>query len=495
VTLSGSRADVEASSRRRTAFALAVSVAFVCILTFNLCLPTPRGVADNGDFFRISSAFSPGPVGLTAFPEPDDPSYRARFFRHFLRHWQVGPVRGRAQETSALLVYAPGRLLPLTGPPGSFDLTLNAFYVAVLLGATLFVSLRRLESGTARLSLAVIALLLSDADVAIYLSSFYQEAGAYAFTFVLVCLMHLLWERRRLVDLVLFTLAAMALAATKFPFTPSVLVVGLSVLVAWTIAVSGDRRRRAWALAAMALLVASGIVYFERVRDRYGKDVSYNFVFSGVLPKLAEEEREPFLASVGIPREHATLSGRSYYEPASQGQSPSLYPSLGNAMHTRAIQRLAIDHPVAFVHLVDSAFARTGVYDVEIGSKLGTLELGQERDAPVIDVWSRLRARFLRGGGVYLVAAALWTALLVHVWRSGARDLRLLYAVTAAGCWAGSVGQVLIAILGNGPMDLNKHLWFGNVLLDLSLVLAVFGVGEAVRMQRGARPARVQSAS
>jgi hypothetical protein len=476
--------------RGRAGFALAASVAFVSILTLNLCVPTPRGPADNGDFFRVFSAFSSGPVGLATFPPPEDPSYRARFFRHFLRHWEVGPVRGRAQETSALLVYAPGRLLPLTGPPGTFDLTLNAFYVAVLLGAVLFLTLRRLESRTARLSLAVIALLLSDADVAIYLSSFYQEAGAYAFTFVLVCLMHLLWERRGLVDLALFTLAAIALAATKFPFTPSVLVVGVSVLVAWTVAVAGDHRRRMAALVAMAALIASGLYYFERVRDRFGKDVSYNFVFSGVLPELAEDDREPYLADVGIPPGHASLSGRSYYEPESQGRSPSLHPALGNAMHTRAIRRLAIDHPGALFRLVGSAFARTGIYDVEVGSKLGTLEIGRERDAPVADAWSRLRARFLRGGGVYVVTAVLWVALLVQVLWSGARDLRLLYGVAAAGCWVGSVGQVLIAILGNGPMDLNKHLWFGNVLLDLSLVMAVFGIGEAVRVRTGVWRAR-----
>lgn len=471
----------EVKPRGSMAFALAVSAAFVALLTFNLCAPTPRGPADNGDFFRVSAAFSPGPVGLEPFPGPGDPSYRARFFRHFLRHWKVGPVRGRAQETSALLVYAPGRLLPLTGPPGTFDLTLNAFYVAVLLGVVLFLSLRRLESGTARLSLAVIALLLGDANLAIYLSSFYQEAGAYVFTLVLVCVMHLLWERRGLVDLVLFTLAAVALAATKFPFTPSVLVVGSTILVAWAIAAAGDRLRQVAALTAMAALIASGIFYFERVRDRFGQDVSYNFLFSGVLPELAPEDREPFLSGLGIPPGHAALSGRSYYEPESRGRSPSLHAALGNAMHTRAIRRLATDHPSAFLHLVDSAFARTGIYDVEVGSKLGTLEMGRERAAPLVDVWSRVRARFLRGEAAYLVVAALWVVLLAHVAWSGARDLRLFYGAAAAGCWAGSVGQVLIAILGNGPMDLSKHLWFGNVLLDLSLVMAAFGIGVAVQ--------------
>jgi hypothetical protein len=373
-------------------------------------------------------------------------------------------------------------------------LTLNAFYVAVLLGVVLFVSLRRLRSRTARLSLSVIALLFSDAQVAIYLSSFYQEAGAYTFTFVLLCLTHVLWERRHLLDLALFALVAAALAATKFPFTPSVLVVALSVLVASTIAAAGDRRRRAAALAAMVALIACGVLYFERVRDRYGKDVSYNFLFSGALPELAAEDREPFLASVGIPPGHASLSGRSFYEPESLGRSASLHPALGNAMHLRAIRRLAIDHPAAFLRLLESAFARTGVYDVEVGSKLGTLELGRERAAlPSIEIWSQLRARLLRGGVAYLVALALCTALFVHVVWSGARDLRLLYAMAAAGLWAGSVGQVLIAILGNGLMDLNKHLWFGNLLLDLSLVLALFGLGEAARMYRGmVRPQRAR---
>jgi hypothetical protein len=73
-----------------------MSAIFVGVLTFNLCFPTPRGPADNGDFFRVFAAFSSGPVGFTSPPAPGDPSYDARFFRHFLRAGDQRPPRLRA---------------------------------------------------------------------------------------------------------------------------------------------------------------------------------------------------------------------------------------------------------------------------------------------------------------------------------------------------------------------------------------------------------------
>jgi hypothetical protein len=476
----GVAAEPAANPARRTALALLVSAVFVAVLILNLCYPTPRGAADNGDFARVFRAFASNPLGFPRIPARTDPSYRRRFFREYHRYWKITRQPSGAQPTTSLLLYAPARYVRLGQPLRYFDLTLSTAYAAVLLGGILFLVLRRLRSTAAFVSLSSIALIMSDCQVSIYVNSFYQESGAWAFTLLALCLLHLLWERSTLLWVALFTGAIGLLACTKFAFTPSAVLVGISALAAWAFALPQDRARARAALLASAVLILCGAIYFDATRDDYGEDVSYNFVFAGILPELAPAERGRFLESLGFEAGDAALVGKCFYDPDSLAQTPRFEAILGNRLHVPALARAALDHPGALVRLLGSAFVQTGRYDVARESLLGTRSAASPPSRlPRIEPWSRFREVAFSGASAYAWTFGLCAVLLWHVLSRGARDERFLYGFSALGFWAGSVAQVPIAILGNGPMDLNKHLWFGNLLLDVALVLALTGGGLA----------------
>jgi len=52
----------------------------------------------------------------------------------------------------------------------------------------------------------------------------------------------------------------------------------------------------------------------------------------------------------------------------------------------------------------------------------------------------------------------------------------LFYVLAGGGFFAGSVFQVLISVVGNGPCDIVKHQYFSNLLLDAALVFVAGGL-------------------
>jgi hypothetical protein len=110
---------------------------------------------------------------------------------------------------------------------------------------------------------------------------------------------------------------------------------------------------------------------------------------------------------------------------------------------------------------------------------------GTPRTFPTFSWWSRLRGEWLDGRLAYGIAVVL--ALIALLPRALRRErLCYGYGTTALALVVGSLLQVPIAVLGNGRLDLVKHLYGANVLLDLALVFGLFGAFRRMT-QRGFR--------
>jgi hypothetical protein len=478
--------------RRRVAIGAAVAALYLAVVVFNLVTPTPQGPADQGDFARVIGSFSSGPKGLPFWPGADDPASHDRFVRHYHRFWRLDagvPLWYAQGLVAARIVFWPGRLLRFTAPPGYFDLAFNTALVAAALAVLLAWTLASLSRGALVASLAACALVLADLRTSWFLNSFYQEALAYVALVALACALHRLFDRETPAALVATLLALLALAAAKFAFAPSALVVAIGVGAAYAI-----RRgaRRAWiavAIAAIAGGAATAAWVLSAAPDLQRRHVAYNFLFTGALHAIPEGERGDYLAGLLVRPDYLSEIGKTAYDADSRFAEPPLQASLGAGLHLRAIVELARWHPAALLRLLGDSLRTTGVYDIHRHAGYGLRSYGEpERAAPSLHVWSDLREAALPSTIVLPLALLLGIATCATATRRG-EPLLLWYGAAALALVAGALVQVALAILGNGYLDLHKHLYLGGVLLDLGFVLAASGATVAIASRaRSAAP-------
>jgi hypothetical protein len=476
--------------------ALAVATLFFVLFLINLCLLGPQGPADNGDFPRNFSDFSDGPRGYAYFPPPDDPTYGERFFRYYHRFWRVAdPAPGHAQRSSSRLLFLPGRLLA-GATARDFDLAANAVFLALVLAAVAWATLRNLR-GAAFVSLAVLLLAMTDAGISAYSNSFYQEAGTFFFGVVFVCALFLAWQRPEAGELALALSSGFLLATVKRAYAPAVFLVLAVVLVA-TVARLPRGRARTLRMTLLAGMLAVGLPAASRlVRvEQYGRYNSFNAVFDAMLPEIDPPERAGFLRRVGISPALAALSGRSAFELGVPLESHPAYRELGARLHARALRTLASRHPAAFLRLLRRGFAEAGLYELpDLGYRARSFS-PERQGLGGVRLWSRLRARVLGGSASYVLGIALCLLLWLLPRGADPGGWRNFFRLGCAAFLLASLVQAAVAIVGDGPVERAKHLYFANLLFDVHFLIGLCGLGLTVAgRRRGAQPERASSAS
>jgi hypothetical protein len=476
--------------------ALAVSALFLVLLLFNLCLPRPQGPADNGDFPRNFSDFSDGPRGYAYFPAPDDPTYAERFFRHYHRFWRIGePAPGHAQRSSSRLLFLPGRLLArVTG--NDFDLAANTAFLAVLLAAVAWATLRKLR-GPAFVSLAVLLLAVTDAGISAYSNSFYQEAGAFFFGVLFLCALFLAWRRPEPAALAAALSTGFLLATVKRAYAPSVFLVLAMILFAALSRVPRGRTR-ALRIVVVAVFLAVGLPAASRLLrvEQYGRYNSFNAVFDGLLPEIDPAERAGLLRQVGLSPGLAALSGRSAFEIGVALESLPVYPQLGPRLHARALSAFASRHPAAFLRFLRRGVGEAGLYELaDLGYRARSFSPARQGLGGV-RLWSSLRAKVLGGSAAYVLGGALCLLLFLLPRGADPGGWRTFFRLGCAAFLLASLLQAGVAVLGDGPVERAKHLYLANVLFDVHFLLGLCGLGAAVAGHpRAAQPDRGSSAS
>src|SRR6185369_6676455 len=115
---------------------------------------------------------------------------------------------------------------------------------------------------------------------------------AYFFLFILVCALHVFWQRSRRIDLAAVVATTLLLAGTKvaYSISPAPAVAPLLGGAAAATGRLGRARMRVVSLAAACLIGASACLVATLPAGELTKSASYHFVFRGVLPQLAPEE-------------------------------------------------------------------------------------------------------------------------------------------------------------------------------------------------------------
>jgi len=478
--LAGRRAD-----RWAPAGALAiVLLLFGFAVTTLLALPV-RGVADIRDFWRVMR-----PAGIEHVAPLTRPGFYVR------RSFVTGPSDlGSLPSSSALLAWVAKQGSGLFGAgPGRMDLRQVGVLYLVLLAAVVAAGLRRgLSPGLAALLLWV----LVDPNYLLFFNSFYADA-----TLILALAAAVVWLERSgaaaanarsggsghgIVAGSLAVLIALLGGGSKmqnvlFPF-----VLLAAALPSWPAARS--RRWRA-SLGLAAALTASGLLVAWNFTlgpgPRFPVANNYNAVYGGLLRVASDPQH--VLRTLGVPREFDDLPRADLWS-AGIGFDHPVHAALANLSRVRLLGLYASDPPA--IARVAGQVERVLVR--ERAHRRGELERSENDRRPVVRTvsvpWQF--ARVSRGLlslwpplVLVLPAVALaWT--LVGARRRGwnGRRTAMLFLLL----W--SATQVVVAVLGEGLVNLDQHLLGARLGLDLmSVVWLVDLVASARSRFARARP-------
>jgi len=316
-------------------------------------------------------------------------------------------------------------------------------------------------------------------------NSFYQESGAYAGMVLLVCALPAFWERPGAAQLLALAGAAAAVGLAKIAYTPVILPAVIPAAAAVAMRRGNEPAIPRRILAAFAILLGLLATFVIFPKDLFVFQNAYQFIFSGALPHLRAEERGPFLSAIGLDPRDASLSGEEAYSAGNRIHDPDLRRLLTRRTQGRTALEMLLRHPAAFFRMLRDGFATAGIYPDD---SRPSYENRLEPEPPRWSAWSTLRSSCFSGIRSYVAACALWAALLFIARRERATGATPFFLLASGGFLLASILAVCVSMLGNGPADIYRHNYLGNLLLDAAIVWIVSGLAAAVSVRREEKP-------
>ena len=459
-------------SRRAFLFAAAA------ILSCQLIVPPVVGLADNGDFAKVTGRFNLyAPVHRIY--EWIDTVYQIRSDRHWTSD----------NYSSEILLVPPALgLNRLVSKTGDFDLRCIGIVHGALFLMALWLFAPLIESKPRWLRWSVYFLVLMvycDVMYVCSLNSFYMDEPAYLFLLlsIVLYLRVLRWQRKR--DALLLLAYSFVLVTAKSQHV--LLGLLLAVLFAVGAAALPALRLRWWYLAAAGLALAALVMIRKAQPADYTSYAIYNVVFDRILPHEGDAGRT--LRDLGLDDSYVPCIGTTAYMPHSAMDSP--------AFRSRFRQRLPLSR-LAFFYLTRPAIMyRTlteGLSDAGDQQSMGNFDIatGYPRmtRSRAFALWSEAkRALFFQHGGRFLATFLILVALLSVLLVLERRVLPPTAWVAGAGMLAGATMEMAIATLCDS-MDVARHCMIFLVLFDTMLVACACLVFHAIH-NRNRAPRRI----
>jgi hypothetical protein len=293
----------------------------------------------------------------------------------------------------------------------------------------------------------------------------------------------------RITGLVLVAVGGVVAATAKPGFLP----VGLAAVAACalvTVGASGWRRRVPGLVAAVLAVgvavgpVAAGIRFQDEL---YAVPNTHDLVFTAILP----ESGPAALAPLGLPPAAFAHSGEHFYLDLGRG-IPGWDATVGaHPVEARAVaRRYVASHPLLLARMVHRGLVATlrpeipylvsttaGPHPVSGTRPVPDVPEGAQRMGVTFAYFDRLPGRWVPPAVVALgLLAAAATVLVPRVARRSTTAAGL--ARVAGVLAAAAVGTVVLAVLGDGYVELAKHVWLASYLLVVT-ALALAGCGVA----------------
>lgn len=470
------------------ALLLAGSFAFASLIDLE------HGRADNGDFTRLAGHWIAKPRGFAVnWPAATDPAWSRRFFGCWLRYWEMQPDPAAAPPvpadagTTRYLWLAAFGLDRTFSSPEVFDLLwLGALVRAGCLALLLWfygIAVNHLGGRCwwlALLAAAPLAASLADPRLSTYYNSFYREAGSALYALLAVCGLLAISGRRPWIGAALAAAggALLARSASAHFFTALLMAAAVStaVLLRRRAGTPAGRRPLATAAAGLGLAVAVAVLLAaafgaERSTDRrLRKNAAFHTLFLGLLQ--VSDRPEAHLAYLGLPAEGRQLIGANAFRPDTSRFIEENWDRFGH----RAAARLLLREPVLIARML-----HRGAMTVNDASAV----LAMTSDAacsgapPRLGWWTALKGALLpRGYPLLALLAAAAMVGLAAALRGGRHVATAGLALAFAGL--GALGEIAVAVFGDGFSELPRHLLLAGLFVDVALALLILLAALAV---------------
>jgi hypothetical protein len=452
---------------------IAVAIA-AAILAFQLLAPPPIGLADNGDFAKITGRFD---------LYPSETSLSDSAFQYVTLHYDFSPdnhIETGFHSSEVLLIEAALLLNRVVSSPGVLDLrTMGVVHAALfLLAFALFVTLVRGLRVRFQITLLALAVLVfCDVTFSAYYNSFYLDAGAFVFQTLSIVMLLRAVMRQRPADTYLALAFCLLLVTVKSQH--ALLAVPLTMFLVWQRHALWPRRAvLASALAAAFVVGAGAYSLVEGNPPGYTGPCLFNIIFARLLPTAENPSAE--LASLGLDNSYLCYTNMDAYMDHSPMRDPRWVQSFVAKTSFGWLCRFYLTHPgrafqVAKLALGEAARGRPA----EIGNYDRSAGHPPYSQSNAFSIWSRARRA--------LLGRSLWAYPLIFAISLG---------IIAHKCPAGAAALFLMGLIefGLGAMtdalEVTRHLFLFNTIWDVTLfaavcALAVMGGGQPKPSQAG----------
>jgi len=451
--------------------ALAVAAA---ILALQILAPPAIGLADNGDFAKITRQF-----GL--YPPVDDLEVSA--FRYIHLQYDLRPEsHGDTgfHSTEELPIQAALWLNRVVARRGVFELrTLGVVHAGLfLLAFALWIGLLRAERAAVRIALPALALFIfCDVTYSACYNSFYLDAGSFVFLMLSIAALLRAVARRRPADTVVALVCCLLLVTAKSQH--ALLAVPLAVFLIWEREALWPRRPMLGGALAAALVVGGGAFGLaEGSPPGYTGPCLFNMIFERLLPTAENPSAE--LASLGLDDSYLRYKDMDAYMDRSPMRDPDWSRSFLARTSFLRLSEFYVTHPgrgwrVAKLALGEAALGRPpgiGNYDESAGRP-------PHAQSNSFSLWSTARRK--------LLSADLWAYPLLFAISVGL----VAWKFPAGGAALGLMGLIEF-VLGamTDASEVTRHLFLFNTIWDLALLAAVSTLVLAFNRRARNRPER-----
>ena len=448
---------------RRELLLLAV---FAAILAWQLLLPGFIGIANNGDFSKVSGRWC---IAVT-----DDEGNEHFYFQSVYARRAGSCWDSEMPSSEVALAWLATSLQTLVGDPARFDIRwLGALHAAGFLFAFwLWIRLLRPVPGFAWLSIAAVAVVVfADTGNVAYANTFYTDTAALIGAMAAVPAAVLLARERRPLWLLLFIAAALLFVASKaqhavFAVIPAVFLLAMALC-------AGERKFRIAAMiAAIGIPAAAGWV-LAATPAWYFQVNRFNVEFHRILPSAAAPPAEA--RELGISPADLQYSGMHSFQRDSPMVNPDWLRHFDSTSSTWRLLKFYLRRPgqtIAFLrqNLIEDARSRRstdlGNFRREAGHPASAL-------SQRFGLWDFVRSWMFRQWPWHIV---VWYALLifgapVRLLRESNRERRAILW-TVWGIALAGAGEFCMASLADA-LDTGRHLLLFHVFTDCTFLLGL----------------------
>jgi len=431
-------------------------------IVFQSFVPPTVGLANNGDFPKITGPFDVGN------PSDDKDVMRFADLKYVVDsryHYDSG-----FYSSELLFVVAALALNSVFGHPNIFDLRfMGAVHAAFFLFTLyLFLPLARSLPRISRLVVIFfIIFVFTDVVYVSYFNSFYMDTAALLFLLLFATLFLRSVSSRRPVDRWLCVAAAVLLVTSKTQHFA--LGIPIALLFAWKGGlVTRGRDRLFQTLSAGIILAATVFNPLWGTPRNYSSMAAYSVIFSGLLPHSTNVAAD--LRELGLDNSYRQYIGTNAYSTNTGLRDPHFEAAFIQGGYVSRIALFFLRHPSRALDAATARMDTAGLQRPYLGNFDRSTGRPEYAKSQSFAMWSGLKTRiFGRHGLRYLIYSLLLTGFVTVL--AVARRKSMLPGMPEA-IWT-LLGLMLIeltvASFGD-VLDSERHYLLFSVLTDLLIV-------------------------